>query len=47
MHYVDCYLLDSIYWLMETDFADQLSDDEFAAAVQDRAALLAGIPYPA
>jgi hypothetical protein len=47
MHHVDVYLLDSIFWLMDTDYADQLSDDEFAAAVQDRAALLAGIPYPA
>ncbi len=47
MHYVDVHLLDSVYWLMESDFADHLSDEEFAAAVQDRAALLAGIPYPA
>lgn len=47
MHYVDVFVLDSIYWLIETDYADQLSDDEFAAAIQDRAALLAGVPYPA
>lgn len=43
MRYVDVFVLDSVYWLMETDYADQLSDDEFSAAVQDRAAYLAGL----
>lgn len=47
MHYIDIFVADAIFWLLETDYADQLSDEEFAAAVQDRAAFLSRLPYPA
>lgn len=43
MRYVDVFVLDSIYWLMETEYANLLSDREFAVAVHDRATYLAGL----
>jgi hypothetical protein len=38
---IDIFVMDSLYWLLETPEADYLDADEFAAALKDRAAYLA------
>lgn len=43
MRYVDVFIVDAIYRMLETPDAEYLSDTEFAVAVQDRAAYLAGL----
>jgi hypothetical protein len=41
MSYIDVFIADAVFWLAESEFADHLTDEEFADAVQDRAAYLA------
>jgi hypothetical protein len=38
---IDVFVLDSLNWLLETPEAEILTFDEFAAALNDRAAYLA------
>jgi predicted DsbA family dithiol-disulfide isomerase len=37
MSYIDVFIADAVFWLAESEFADHLTDEEFADAVQDRA----------
>jgi hypothetical protein len=41
MAYLDVFIADAVFWLAESEFSSQLSDEEFADAVKDRAAYLA------
>jgi hypothetical protein len=45
MGYIDVFVQDAIAWLIATPEADAMSGNQFSAAVQDRAAYLAGIQY--
>lgn len=40
---IDVFVMDSLYWLLETPEADYLDADEFAFALRDRASYLAHI----
>jgi hypothetical protein len=37
------FVIDSIYWLLATEYVDSLDDLAFAEAVQSQAAYLAGL----
>jgi len=43
MRFVDVFVQDAIAWLIASPDADYLTDAEFSAAIQDRAAYLAGL----
>ncbi len=38
---IDVFVLDSLYWLIETPEVEYLDAEEFASALKDRAAYLA------
>lgn len=38
---IDVFVMDSLYWLLETPEAEYLDADEFSHALHDRAAYLA------
>jgi hypothetical protein len=42
MAYLDVFIADAVFWLVsESEYSSQLTDEEFADAVKDRAAYLA------
>jgi len=38
---IDVFVMDALYWLLDSPDADELSADEFSGALKDRAAYLA------